>query len=433
MTGDFNGDGTISEDEYSWVTVDTQTSGGTVAYVNTMQPDAPADVALTATGNETLTAGWQAVDGADGYRVTLYYRENNSWRQAGAPYVLDNADFDDGSDIAAASKTGGRRTLRMAPTVGDAGSVAPANASYKVTVEAFRRDTELASALYYSAAAEPAGGTVYLPRYDAPEITVTTGSGQAVTLNAASGYDSLLWNELPGGVLFSAEGSVDGITVTPEQGSGRFDVSGGNGHWEVSAGDADAAALIESGGRVLLTVTSGQDTTEYYLRLLLDDVPPVIALDAANIRANMTTGAYTVTGQTEPGLTVTMENGNGAVLATTADLQGRFTFKGTLRVSMEKGFDANGDPVTVKNGFRALVTDVTAQDEAGNTGIAPVLISARPESRNSDPDDGGSGGSGGVTGGTSSPTGDPGVVLYAAAALLSLTGSVVLTGRRKRR
>lgn len=433
VTGDFNGDGTISEDEYSWVTVDTQTSGGTVAYVNTMQPDAPADVALTATGNETLTAGWQAVDGADGYRVTLYYRENNSWRQAGAPYVLDNADFDDGSDIAAASKTGGRRTLRMAPTVGDAGSVAPANASYKVTVEAFRRDTELASALYYSAAAEPAGGTVYLPRYDAPEITVTTGSGQAVTLNAASGYDSLLWNELPGGVLFSAEGSVDGITVTPEQGSGRFDVSGGNGHWEVSAGDADAAALIESGGRVLLTVTSGQDTTEYYLRLLLDDVPPVIALDAANIRANMTTGAYTVTGQTEPGLTVTMENGNGAVLATTADLQGRFTFKGTLPVSMEEGFDANGDPATVKNGFRALVTDVTAQDEAGNTGIAPVLISARPESRNSDPDDGGSGGSGGVTGGTSSPTGDPGVVLYAAAALLSLTGSVVLTGRRKRR
>ena len=280
---------------------------------------------------------------------------------------------------------------------------------------------------------QTSGGTVYLPRYDAPEITVTTGSGQAVTLNAASGYDSLLWNELPGGVLFSAEGSVDGITVTPEQGSGRFNVSGGNGHWEVSAGDADAAALIESGGRVLLTVTSGQDTTEYYLRLLLDNVPPVIALDAANIRANMTTGAYTVTGQTEPGLTVTMENGNGAVLATTADLQGRFTFKGTLPVSMEKGFDANGDPATVKNGFRALVTDVTAQDEAGNTGIAPVLISARPESRNSDPDDGGSGGSGGVTGGTSSPTGDPGVVLYAAAALLSLTGSVVLTGRRKRR
>jgi len=60
-----------------------------------------------------------------------------------------------------------------------------------------------------------------------------------------------------------------------------------------------------------------------------------------------------------------MENGNGAVLATTADLQGRFTFKGTLPVSMEEGFDANGDPATVKNGFRALVTDVTAQDEAG--------------------------------------------------------------------
>lgn len=175
---------------------------------------------------------------------------------------------------------------------------------------------------------------MYLPRYDAPEITVTTSSGQAVTLNAASGYDSLLWNELPGGVLFSAEGSVDGHHRHTGAGQRPIRCQRRQRHWEVSAGDADAAALIESGGRVLLTVTSGQDTTEYYLRLLLDDVPPVIALDAANIRANMATGAYTVTGQTEPGLTVTMENGNGAVLATTADLQGRFTFKGTLPVSM---------------------------------------------------------------------------------------------------
>ena len=40
---------------------------------------------------------------------------------------------------------------------------------------------------------------------------------------------------------------------------------------------------------------------------------------------------------------------------------------------------------------------------------------------------------GGSGGSKSSPTGDPGVVMYAAAALLSLAGSAVLTGRRKRR
>lgn len=418
VTGDFNGDGTVAADEWSWVTVDTQTSGDPMAYDNTMQPNAPTDVVLTADGNETLTAGWTAVEkGVDGYRVTLYYQENGVWKQAGAPYVLNEADFDAGSDIAAASRSGHRRMLRMAPTVGDAASAAPAGVSYKVTVESFKRDTELTSALYYSRAMEPAGGGTYLPVYTAPEVVVTTGNGQRVTLNGSSGYDSLLWNRLPAGMLFAVDGGVDGITVTPEQGSGSFTVSGGNGHWEVSAADADAGALIGSSGRVLLSVRSGLDTTEYYLRLMLDDVPPVITLDTANVRADMTTGDYTVSGQTEPGLTVAMESGNGTQMTAAADMQGRFTFKGKL-------------PVNTENGFQTLVTEVTTQDEAGNSAAAPVLVSARPEIRSSDPEDGGSGGSGGSK---SSSTGDPGVVLYAAAALLSLSGFTVLAGRKKRR
>ena len=445
------------ENESSWITVDTQTSGTAVRYRNEQQPDAPVDVTLAATGNETLTAEWRAVDGADGYRVTLYYQENGSWKQAGASYVLDNADFDAGSDIAAASRSGGRLALRMAPTVGGrnvtvtgsenapvvstSGGVsdaAPANTGYYVSVEAFRAETAAGApgdVRYFSQAGSSA--ETRLPAYTAPRVTVTTDSGQTVSLDGSSGYDSLLWNRLPSDVLFTVEGDdAESIAVTAEQGGGRFDVSGGSGYWEVRAGDADAAALIESGGRVLLAVQSGpsgMDTTEYYLRLMLDDVPPVITLDAVNVRADMTTGAYTVSGRTEPGLTVIMGDEDGAILRGTADMQGRFTFKGTLPASMEDSFDATGEPVTVRNGFRALVAEVTAQDEAGNTGIAPVLISARPEVKTNDPDDGGSGGSGGAGGGTSSSTGDPGVVLYAAAALMSLAGSAVLTGRKKRR
>lgn len=430
VTGDFNGDGTIAADEYSWVTVDTQTSRDPVTYDNTMQPNAPTDVVLTADGNETLTAEWTAVEkGVDGYRVTLYYQENGVWKQAGAPYVLENADFEDGSGTAAASRNGNTRMLRMAPTVGNTGGedvpasvVPPAGVNYRVTVEAFRRDTTLSSALYYSKAAEPAGAT-YLPGYTAPEITVTDGNGRSITLNGGSGYGELLWSQVPGGVLFSVNGAdAADIAVTPEQGRGSFIVSGGNGHWEVSAGDAGARTLIGSGGRLLLAVRSGpsgMDTTEYYLRLTLDDVPPVITLDADNVRANMTTGAYTVSGQTEPGLNVVMRDKDGTILSAAADMQGRFTLKGKLA--------ANGE-----TGFQALVAEVTAQDEAGNTGIAPVLVSARPEIQTNDPDDG-SGGSGGSGGSKSSPTGDPGVVMYAAAALLSLAGSAVLTGRRKRR
>ena len=427
VTGDFNGDGETTEDEYSWVTVGTKTSKGTVKYTNTSKPDAPENVTIEATGNETLTAAWDGVTGAGGYRVTLYYQEGGTWKQAGASYELDNADFTKGG---AATVSGGRYSLRMTPTVagnnitvnkndakpeesginlsGGTSDEAPTNRNYKVTVEAICYEenainyenegakTEKANVRYFS---DPTESTVpaYLPEYKAPEITVTSGR-QTVTLNGTNGYGEMVWGEVPERTLFTVKSTVDGtvdrITVTPEQRKGSFTVSGSGGTWTVTADDA-GRELIANSGRVCIVAEKGKDRTEYYLRLVLDDVPPIITVDAKNVRADMTTGAYTVTGQTEPGLEVIMDS--TPELKGTADAEGRFSLSGTL--------PANGESET---GFDSILASLTARDGAGNEAEpASVVISARPETqwdRPVEPETPPSGGGGRRGGGSSFPT-----------------------------
>ncbi len=424
VVGDFDGNGKTTEDEYSWVTVDTKTSADKVIYTNTSKPNKPTNVTIEATGNETLTAKWDSVEKADGYRVTLYYQENGTWKQAGASYELDNADFTKGG---AAAMSGGRYSLRMTPTVsgnsvtvsqnetdptisfsGGTSDEAPTNRDYKVTVEAICYEenainyenegakTEKANVRYFS---DPVESTIpaYLPEYKAPEITVT-GGGRIVTLNGTNGYGEMVWREAPWGTLFTVKSTVDGtvdrITVTPEQGKGSFTVSGSGGTWTVTADDA-GRELIANSGRVCIVAQKGNDRTEYYLRLVLDDVPPIITVDAKNVRADMTTGAYTVTGQTEPGLEVIMDS--TPALTGTADAEGRFSLSGTLPANAES-----------ETGFDSILASLTARDGAGNEAEpASVVISARPETqwdRPVEPETPPSGGGGRRGGGSSFPT-----------------------------
>ncbi len=378
VVGDFDGDG---EDETSWVTVDTKVSPSTYSYTNTFLPNAPADVTLTATGNETLTASWTAVEGADGYRVTLYYEDGGEWKQAGAPYELLNADFGS-TQTPAAAKSGSTLSLRTAPTVhgkdvstGESYDDAPTNVNYYAAVEAFKTDANASGGedhldvRYYSAATKSAPAN--LPEYTPQAITVTTAGGQSVTLDGKNGYGTLIFRELPGGALFTIDGYDGSFTVeiTPDPGTGTFTVSADG---DVTA-DANGKALIERSGRVRLRVTSGNDTTDYYLRLTLDDLAPIVTLDSGNVAADPNTGKYTVAGTTEPGLTVTLDA--SPALTATADETGRFTMNGTLTKNP-------GTELTETAGFEALLSSVTAQDAAGNTSDpATVVISARAESK----------------------------------------------------
>ncbi len=433
VVADLNGNNKIDENEFSWVTVDTKTSTSTIRYTNDRTPNAPSNVTLAATGNETLTASWDAVDGADGYRVTLYYTDDNGdVQQAGAAYVLENEDFDSSKQPHATKDASGKLSLRMAPTVGgnnvtasapekgtetvekedvtlsftgEENDITPTEKDYFVKVEAFQNDKDWEGASYYSNPARSTG-EVKLHAYTPEEIGVKReGSETTIMLNEKNGYATLLWNALPEGTLFTVSGSVTDVIITPEQGSGRFTATKTNDApptWTVTGDDA-ARQLIANSGRVKLTVKhDGLDTTDYYLRLALDDVPPLLTLDADNVCADMTTGAYTVAGRTEPGLTVTMGIPNAANSPTaTADEAGRFSFTGNLEGNATEG-------------FTAILANVSAKDEAGNKTIAPALISARPdltppeEDDPTDPADPSNPGGGSSSGGSSSGGGSYG-------------------------
>lgn len=436
VKADLNGDGNIEENEFSWVTVDTATSETTISYTNNSTPNAPSNVTLAATGNETLTASWNAVDGADGYRVALYYTDDNGdVQQAGAAYVLENEDFDSSKQPHATKDASGKLSLRMAPTVGgnnvtvgypnrtataegevnkedvsfsftgEENDITPTEKDYFVKVEAFKTETVegvTGGLRYYSNPAE--SGKVMLHAYTPEEIGVKReGSETTIMLNENNGYATLLWNALPEGTLFTVSGSVTDVIITPEQGRGTFTARSDDPPiWTVTGDDA-ARQLIANSGRVKLTVKhDGLDSTDYYLRLALDDVPPLLTLDADNVCADMTTGAYTVAGRTEPGLTVTMGIPNAANSPTaTADEAGRFSFAGTLEGSATEG-------------FTAILANVSAKDEAGNETIAPALISARPdltppeEDDPTDPADPSNPGGGSSSGGSSSGGGSYG-------------------------
>lgn len=417
ITGDFNGDGEISEDEYSWVTVDTATSTATISYTNVNTPSEPTNVTLAATGNETLTAEWEAptIGGADGYRVTLYYEEGGEWKQAGAPYELENADFAANSNQPAATISGSTYSLRMAPTVhgneleisgtenpsvtgtGAAYDDARANMNYYVKVESFKHDANASGedgaldTRYYSAPAK--SNEINLPAYTPKAITVTASNGQQVTLNSDNGYDTLTWKELPDGTLFTIN-DYSGFTVeiAPEPGTGTFTV-GTNG--DVTADD-NGKALIEGSGRVKLTVTEGNDTTEYYLRLTLDDIAPVVTLDNENVAADPNTGKYAITGTTEPGLSVKLtiprateqdDDADDEVVIATADDTGRFTFPGVLTRN-------SGTDPSETAGFESLLGKVTAQDSMGNLSD-PAAVIVTPREQWTPPENPSSGGSSG--------------------------------------
>ena len=94
--------------ETALMAIDSKVFDDTVTYTNTKQPEAPGSVSLEFTGNEVMRAAWQAVPGADGYRVTIYrLDEKGAWVDSGFGYDLKNSE--DGQPVTA---------IDMALTVG---------------------------------------------------------------------------------------------------------------------------------------------------------------------------------------------------------------------------------------------------------------------------------------------------------------------------
>ena len=339
-----------SENVAALMAIDSWQSKDKVHYTNSNQPDAPQNVTLTFVGNEVMRAAWDKVDDADGYRVTVYQKDGNEWKDTGFGYDLD-------------AKT---TSIDMALTVGgeeteNSKNLSP-NETYKIGVSAYREvpyfteSTETGStegeetgtaegtegstagsggtntqkaltAKYYSP--EKLSSDVFLPKYQ--ELTMTLNvNGIPVSADENGVYHAYV-GENPGTLTVDCV-AADSITVT------RMDMTTGG---EIASNvDGTGYQIPKFTGSLMLKIDGkqGEDVTSVFLLVSRDETPPMLTLADPVFFADRDTGEYAVTGTADAVSEIIYgKTSQSATQSVTAGSDGRFTVSGTLAKGKHTG------------------------------------------------------------------------------------------------
>ena len=318
-----------SENVTALMAIDSQTLG-TVSYTNTQQPNAPTDVTLTFVGNEVMRAEWEEVSNVDGYRVTVYQKDGNEWKDTGFGYDLD----ENTTSINMALTVGGNAVKASGENsaVSVPAENLEADKDYKIGVSAYKEEpyftenpgagstenpetgtsageetsaaegtegstagsggtnTQKAlTAKYYST--EKLSSDVFLPKYQ--ELTMTLNvNGNVIDADESGVYNAYVGKN-PGTLTVTADGA-NSITVT------RMD-TGTNIVPDETA--SNTFAIPNFTGSLMLKIdgTKGQDVTSVFLLVSRDETPPVLTLSDPIFFADQDTGAYTITGMADAG------------------------------------------------------------------------------------------------------------------------------------
>ena len=294
--------------------IDTNVFAGRVGYTNTNQPEHPAGVTLEFVGNEVMRGEWQAVDGADGYRVTVYQDKNGSWVNTGFGYDLDekttaiNMALTVGGNGVAVSESGSSATSVPAENLS-------ANKNYKIGVSAYRT---VEGGKYYSAETQSSGE--YLPKYTPLNITLDLG-GVPLSRDENGVFHAYVRDEKPYlTYLYVTCDQTDDFTVT------RMDTGAPAERDHVSP--TDTFVIPDFTGTLMLKIDAvkGKDVTSVFLLVSRDETPPVLTLSDPIFYADKDTGAYSITGTADAGSLIHY----GTRDSLYAGSDGSFTISGTL-------------------------------------------------------------------------------------------------------
>lgn len=323
---DLDGDG---EMEKALAAIDSNQFNSKISYTNTKQPESPATVHLEAAGNEVMRAGWQQVDNADGYRVTIYQQQNGGWVDTGFGYDLDNKT----TSIDMALTVGGEETEESKNLT--------ANQTYKVGVSAYTQTED--GAKYYSAETESSG--VFLPEYTPLNLALSV-NGTACAPDENGVYHAYVGGGSNTLTVTCAE--ADSITVT------RMDTD-----VALTPDGSNSFAIPDFTGTLMLRVNGvkGKDVTGVFLLVSRDTTAPVLTLSAPVFYADRAAGSYQITGTADAGSKILCGENNESVYAAG---DGSFAIQGTL----EKRQD--GDALYIR-----------AQDSAGNLSARQLALVAR--------------------------------------------------------
>lgn len=257
--------------------IDNEQFSGTISYTNTNQSKAPTNVTLEATGNEVMRAAWDAVEDADGYRVTIYQRnKKGEWINTGFGYDLDE------------ETTG----INMALTVGGEGTEESPNLSadetYKVGVSAYRT---MEGGKYYSAETE--SEDKYLPEYTPLEISLAVNSEPCARDENGVFHVCVGVKQMP---MLQISCNTEEVTYRVT----RMDLDTNN---EIELGANEEYPIPDFSGTLMLCVEGqeGKDVTRVFLLVSRDETAPVLTLSDPIFFADKATGEYTVTGTADAG------------------------------------------------------------------------------------------------------------------------------------
>ena len=295
--------------------IDTNMFARRVDYTNTNQPERPAGVTLEFVGNEVMRGEWQAVDGADGYRVTVYReKDDGSWEDTGFGYDLDekttaiNMALTVGGNGVAVSESGSSATSVPAENLS-------ANKNYKIGVSAYRT---VEGGKYYSAETQSSGE--YLPKYTPLNITLDLG-GVPLSRDENGVFHAYVRDEKPYlTYLYVTCDQTDDFTVT------RMDTGAPAERDHVSP--TDTFVIPDFTGTLMLKIDAvkGKDVTSVFLLVSRDETPPVLTLSDPIFYADKDTGAYSITGTADAGSLIHY----GARDSLYAGSDGSFTISGAL-------------------------------------------------------------------------------------------------------
>lgn len=311
-----------------------------IFYTNINQPNAPVSVDLTPAGNEVMRANWSAVDGADGYHVTIYQHDGTGWIDTGYGYDL-------GKDTT---------SLDMALTVGGnavqvsesgASSVPAENLSadktYKIGVRAYR---VIENGKYYSAETESGGK--FLPKYTQLNITLDLG-GVSPSRDENGVFHAYVRDEKT--YLCVTCDQANDFTVT------RMDTGAEAERDPLSSSNNDFVIPDFTGTLMLkIDAVKGKDVTSVFLLVSRDETPPVLTLSDPIFYADKDTGAYSITGTADAGSLILYDSNESVY----AGSDGSFEIPGTL--------DGNQN---------TRVLPLQAQDSAGNLSTPQFALVTR--------------------------------------------------------
>ena len=354
--------------------IDSWQSDTTVSYTNDNQPAAPASVTLTFVGNEVMRASWDAVTGADGYRVTVYQRDSKGeWKDTGFGYDLKKPD-ENGQpatsiDMALTVGGGAVKVSEENPAEFTNANNLKENEHYRIGVSAYKlvstglEESKSTSAAgettvnpnsafkgskYYSEETQSADDGVFLPKYQ--ELTMTLNvNGTIVSADENGVYHAYVGGK--DNDVLAVSCSTENVTSKVTRMDTTDEITQEtNGTYKIPTFEGSLMLKIDG----MVENSSAKDVTNVFLLVSRDVTPPVLTLSDPVFFANRDTGEYTITGTADAGSEILY----GGTETIYADSKGRFAVPGTLNTN-------------------SGILSLSAKDSAGNESAQQLALITR--------------------------------------------------------